>query len=91
MPTLPLPPALLPDEEKNLILESLAEILKNGKLPADPAVTALLTLAAVRQLVTETSHTRTTLRNLQLWAGLLTFAVTVMGSILAMHMGVTFP
>jgi len=91
MPTLPLPPELLPDEEKNLVLETLADILKNGKLPADPGVTSLLTLAAVRQLVCEISRTRNTLRNIQLWAGLLTVAVTVIAGAVGYHIGMPIP
>ena len=42
---------MLPDDEKDVVLETLAEIMKNGKLPTDPAVVALMTLAGVRQLV----------------------------------------
>ena len=78
---------MLPDEEKDLVLDALAEIIKNGKLPSDPAVATLLTLAAVRQLVGEISRTRNTLRNLQWLVGGFVIFVGGVATILSYHIG----
>jgi hypothetical protein len=80
-------PSMLPEEDKNLILEQLSEILKNGKLPADPSVATLLTLAAVRQLVGETARTRNTLRNIQWFVGGLTATVGAITTLFINHIG----
>jgi hypothetical protein len=87
MTNLSMPVPMLPDEEKDLVLEALNEIIKNGKLPADPAVATLLTLAAVRQLVGEISRTRNTLRNLQWFIGVISFVVTGITAVLIDHTG----
>lgn len=87
MPTIPLPPTMLPDEEKSLVLEALNEIIKNGKLPADPAVATLLTLAAVRQLVGEIARTRNTLRNLQWFIGAMSAVLGGLSTIVISHIG----
>lgn len=80
-------PIMLPEEDKDLILEQLSEILKNGKLPADPTVATLLTLAAVRQLVVEISHTRNTLRSLQWVVGFISAIVGAITTLLIGHIG----
>jgi len=78
---------MLPDEEKDLVLEALNEIIKNGKLPSDPNFATLLTLAAVRQLVSEISHTRNALRNLQWLVGGIVIFVGGMATVLSYHVG----
>lgn len=80
-------PVMLPEEDKNLILEQLSEILKNGKLPADPTIATLLTLAAVRQLVCEISRTRNTLRSLQWIVGSISAVVGAITTLLIGHIG----
>ena len=76
---------MLPDDEKDVVLETLAEIMKNGKLPTDPAVVALMTLAGVRQLVGEVARTRNSLRNTQWLLGTLWLLVAILTYAFAAH------
>ena len=90
MPIIPPNIHMLPDDEKDVVLETLAEIMRNGKLPTDPAVIALMTLAGVRQLVGEVARTRNSLRNTQWILGTLWLLVAGLTYAFAVH-GLTVP